>query len=75
MDIYVPLAHRLGIHWMMQELEDLAFRTLQAAGVVEDLEERLLTGSREEREKYIGEVIGALIDREAGRCRASSPPR
>ncbi len=58
MDIYVPLAHRLGIHWMMQELEDLAFRTLQPLAV-EDLE-RQLVGSRAEREKYIEEVIGLI---------------
>ena len=58
LDIYVPLAHRLGIRWMMQELEDLAFRALHPA-VAEELE-RQLTGSREEREKYIEEVIGVI---------------
>ena len=58
MDIYVPLAHRLGIHWLKQELEDLAFRELQPH-VVEELE-RQLTGGREEREKYIEEVIGVI---------------
>jgi GTP pyrophosphokinase len=58
MDIYVPLASRLGIHWMKQELEDHAFRALKA-NVVEELE-RQLTGSREEREKYIEEVIGII---------------
>ena len=58
MDIYAPLAHRLGVHWMKQELEELAFRTLKPQ-VVEELE-RQLTGGREEREKYIEEVIGAI---------------
>jgi GTP pyrophosphokinase len=58
LDIYVPLAHRLGIRWMMQELEDLAFRTLHPH-VVEELERQLI-GGREEREKYIEEVIGIL---------------
>ncbi len=61
LEIYVPLAHRLGIHWMKQELEDLAFRTLHPQ-VVEDLE-RQLTLSRKEREEYIEEVIGVLSAR------------
>ena len=57
-DIYVPLAHRLGIYWMKQELEDLAFRALRPH-IAEDLEHQL-HGSREERERYIEEVIGIL---------------
>ncbi|MGH0034309.1 MAG: RelA/SpoT family protein [Myxococcota bacterium] len=58
LEIYVPLAHRLGIHWIKRELEDHAFRALHPA-VVEELE-RSLSGGREEREQYIEEVIGAL---------------
>ena len=58
LDIYAPLAHRLGIHWMKQELEDLAFRTLNPE-IVEDLEERFRS-KREDREHYIEEVIGIL---------------
>jgi len=58
LDIYVPLAHRLGIRWLMQELEDLAFRTLHPH-IAEDLE-RQLTGNRAEREAYIEEVIGII---------------
>jgi GTP pyrophosphokinase len=58
LEIYAPLAHRLGIHWMKQELEDLAFRSLNPA-VVEDLEARLRS-KREVRDNYIEEVIGIL---------------
>jgi RelA/SpoT family (p)ppGpp synthetase len=29
MDIYAPLAGRMGMHWMREELEDLAFRVLK----------------------------------------------
>jgi GTP pyrophosphokinase len=58
MDIYVPLAQRLGIRWLMEDLQELAFRALHAQ-VVEELE-RQLTTSREEREKYIEEVIGII---------------
>jgi GTP pyrophosphokinase len=60
-DIYVPLAHRLGIHWMMQELQDLAFRALRPEVAV-DLERRLRT-KRKARERYIEEVIGILSAR------------
>lgn len=55
MDIYVPLAHRLGIHWMKRELEDLAFRALKPHAV-EELEQQL-AGNRERRETYVEEVI------------------
>jgi GTP pyrophosphokinase len=58
LDIYAPLAHRLGIHWMKQELEDLAFRALKPEAAKE-LEEQLRS-SRKEREAYVEEVIGAL---------------
>ena len=58
MDIYVPLAHRLGVYWMKQELEDLAFRALEP-DVAEELEAQLLI-SRDEREVYIEDVIGII---------------
>jgi len=58
LEIYAPLAHRLGIHWMKRELEDLAFRTLNPE-IVADLEARLQS-KREDREQYIEEVIGLL---------------
>jgi GTP pyrophosphokinase len=49
MEIYVPLAHRLGIRWMMQELEEYSFRALHPQAVEEI--SRQLTGSRDERER------------------------
>ena len=58
MDIYVPLAHRLGVYWMKQELEDLAFRTLEPEAA-QELEAHLNL-SRDEREKYIEDVIGVI---------------
>jgi GTP pyrophosphokinase len=58
LDIYAPLAHRLGIHWMKQELEDLAFRALNPAAAAEL--ERQLASSRKARERYVEEVIGIL---------------
>ncbi|HEB89616.1 MAG TPA: bifunctional (p)ppGpp synthetase/guanosine-3',5'-bis(diphosphate) 3'-pyrophosphohydrolase [Deltaproteobacteria bacterium] len=61
MDIYVPLAHRLGVYWMKQELEDLSFRTLEPE-VAKELEARLLI-SRDEREVYIEDVIGIISAR------------
>jgi guanosine-3',5'-bis(diphosphate) 3'-pyrophosphohydrolase len=57
-DIYVPLAHRLGIDWMRRELEDHAFRTLNPT-VVAELETKLKIGHIE-RDRYIEEVKGVL---------------
>jgi len=58
MDIYVPLAHRLGVYWMKQELEDLSFRCLEPDAAAE-LEAQLSLSSGE-RDTYIEEVIGII---------------
>ena len=54
LDIYVPLAHRLGIYWMKRELEELAFRTLHPDAAAEL--ERVVTVRKLEREQYVAEV-------------------
>ncbi len=58
LDIYAPLAHRLGIHWMKQELEEQAFRALHPEAAAE-LEE-LLQSTRQARQAYVEEVIRVL---------------
>lgn len=60
LDIYVPLAHRLGVNWMKRELEDLAFRILHPS-VAADLEGRL-KGRHQEHEQYIEEVKAILSE-------------
>jgi GTP pyrophosphokinase len=60
-DIYVPLAHRLGINWMKHDLEDLAFRVLEPEGA-RDLERRLKS-KQKARSRYIDEVKGVLTAR------------
>ncbi|MBI3397987.1 MAG: bifunctional (p)ppGpp synthetase/guanosine-3',5'-bis(diphosphate) 3'-pyrophosphohydrolase [Deltaproteobacteria bacterium] len=54
MDIYAPIANRLGIGWIKTELEDISFYYLKSEAYKE-LEERLAT-EKEEREKYVYEV-------------------
>lgn len=58
LDIYAPLAHRLGIYWMKSELEDNALRYLQPE-VYYQLK-RSVAKRRAERERYIEDVIGQL---------------
>ncbi len=58
LDIYAPLAHRLGIYWIKAELEDLALRYLDAEAY-KDLAARIAR-KRQEREGDINEVIGVL---------------
>ncbi len=61
LDIYAPLAHRLGIYWMKSELEDAALRYLHPE-VYYQLK-RNVAKKKGERERYIQEVIGVLAKR------------
>ncbi len=61
MEIFAPLAHRLGIFTMKWELEDLAFRHLEP-GKYYDLVEKI-SMKRQEREVYIEKVIDLLRER------------
>jgi GTP pyrophosphokinase len=54
LDIYAPLAHRLGIHALKWELEDLAFATLHPRKYQEI--RGLVAQQREERERYVNEA-------------------
>ncbi len=58
MDLYAPLANRLGIWQVKWELEDLAFRHLESQRYLQI--EKLLSEHREEREKYIAEMLDRL---------------
>jgi guanosine-3',5'-bis(diphosphate) 3'-pyrophosphohydrolase len=58
LDIYAPLAHRLGIYWIKAELEDLALSYLDPEAY-RDLAARIAQ-KRQEREGDINEVIGLL---------------
>ena len=66
LDIYAPLAHRLGIWEMKWQLEDLAFRQLDPEGYKE-ISERL-NATRTSREAYIHNALSILQNRlsEAG---------
>jgi GTP pyrophosphokinase len=58
MDLYAPLASRLGIDWLKRELEDLSFQYLFPAEYKELMGH--LVSTLGEREKYVDEVIGIL---------------
>lgn len=60
LDIYAPLAHRLGISKIKWELEDLSFRYLNPEeyyNLVGKISEK-----RVEREKYISEIKNSLVE-------------
>ncbi len=58
MDLYAPLASRLGIDWLKRELEDLAFSFLHPEEFA-DLASRIET-SLEDRQRYVDEVKAIL---------------
>jgi len=61
LDIYAPLAHRLGIYWIKSDLEDNALRFLHPE-VYYQLK-RNVAKKKAERERYIKEVISVLTKR------------
>jgi len=63
LEIYAPIAHRLGIHAMKWELEDLAFAALHPRKYQEI--KGLVNQQREEREDYVraaGEGLAADLE-------------
>jgi GTP diphosphokinase / guanosine-3',5'-bis(diphosphate) 3'-diphosphatase len=58
LEIYAPLAHRLGIHAIKWELEDLAFASLHPRKYQEI--KGLVNQQREERERYVAKAGGYL---------------
>ncbi|HET6344702.1 MAG TPA: bifunctional (p)ppGpp synthetase/guanosine-3',5'-bis(diphosphate) 3'-pyrophosphohydrolase, partial [Myxococcota bacterium] len=58
MDIYAPLANRMGVNWVKSELEDLSFQYLQPQAY-EELRKRI-TDLTERREDYVKEVVEVL---------------
>ncbi len=61
LDIYAPIANRLGIAWIKQELEDLCLRYLHP-DVYYKLAQKV-TRKKREREKYIEEVTEILREK------------
>src|SRR5215211_2526364 len=54
LEIFAPLAHRLGIHAIKWELEDLAFATLHPRKYAEI--KQLVAQQRDERENYVSDA-------------------
>ena len=59
LEIFAPLAHRLGIHAIKWELEDLAFATLHPRKFTEI--KQLVSQQREEREAYVARAGQYLL--------------
>jgi GTP pyrophosphokinase len=61
LDIYAPLAHRLGIQEIKWQLEDLAFATLHPKRYAEI--EQMVASRAPQRDEYLARVLVALRDR------------
>ncbi len=58
LDIYAPIAHRLGIYWIKSELEDLALKHVRPE-IYTQLK-RDVAQKKKHREKYTNDVISRL---------------
>ena len=61
LDIYAPIAHRLGVQRVKSELEDLAFATLEPRQYAEI--EQMVATRTPEREEYVQVVMNELVDK------------
>ena len=60
MEIYAPLAHRLGISHIKWELEDLSFRYLDEIEFYKI--SHMMTEKRREREDLVEEIVNKIMD-------------
>src|SRR3984957_2242617 len=61
LDVYAPLAHRLGVQQVKWQLEDLSFATLHPKRYAEI--EQMVAARAPEREAYLSEVMSTLSDK------------
>jgi len=61
MDVYAPLASRLGIDWLKRELEDRSFKFIHPEEHYELTHK--MESSLDERQKYVDEVIKILYEK------------
>jgi GTP pyrophosphokinase len=61
LDIYAPIANRLGISWMKVELEDLCLRYLHPEAY--SRLSSLVAQTKKEREKHIDDICQLLIEK------------
>jgi len=61
LEIYAPIANRLGISWIKSELEDLSFRYLEPQ-IYYDLASKVAK-KKKERESYVQEVRKIIVDK------------
>ena len=76
LEIYAPLAHRLGITWMKAELEDLSFLYLYPRAYREI--EAQFAGEEHARDRYLAQVqetVAAELGQMSIKCRLSGRPK
>lgn len=61
LEVYAPLAHRLGMSKIKMELEDLSLRYIDPIGYYEIVDK--IDQKRSEREKYINDIMNILKTR------------